>query len=91
MYVQFYLHANTFYTAYIFILPALFYDSAEGRHRDRIFLQDTDTFYEKYLHWLQLCSHRALIERFQLDPFMERYYAITTHSKGFEQVTIQNG
>ena len=61
------------------------------RHRDRIVPQDTDTFYEKYLHWWQLCSHRALIERFQLDPFTEIYYAIATHSKGFEPATIQNG
>ena len=61
------------------------------RHRDRIVPQVTDTFYEKYLHWWQLCSHRALIERFQLDPFTERYYAIATHSKGFEPATIQNG
>ena len=33
-----------------FVFLPIFYDSVEGRHRDEIFRQDTDTFYEKYLH-----------------------------------------
>ena len=33
-----------------FVFLPIFYDSVEGRHRDEIFRQDTDTSYEKYLH-----------------------------------------
>ena len=37
-------------TVVAFVFLPLLYDSVEGRHRDEIFRQDTDTSYERYLY-----------------------------------------